>query len=442
MDEPVSSTAASAAKSRKPYFGTWALLAAALLLVLVFAWRAPDQRDPFSRLYEDWRKLSAEKRPKPEAFAARCLELARLHPDTPTELAALCWAAGNAPASESGKEAFAILAGGRIDRADPAVLMWALESTSRSREVRPSPLAPLVLAVAKRNLDHPQAAKVLAWVCTGQLVDDSGEVPPTFAEAADLIADRFASSPDIHHFCESLGAGDGSPPWAGRYEKHLRTILEKNRTRLVRCTASFALASVVDSMGPDRQDEALALYRQFLKDFDGSDRSIKPVEDSLISCAKHEADVIRALGVGNPAPPMEGVDLDGRPMTLADFRGKVVLVSFWATWCRPCMKLIPHERSLLERFKDKPFAVVGVNADREHEALRRALAKGEITWRSFRNERPGKPSIAEDWKVRGWPTLYLIDHEGIISRRWNGVPGDREMDRDVGRLTDAATRAK
>jgi thiol-disulfide isomerase/thioredoxin len=195
-------------------------------------------------------------------------------------------------------------------------------------------------------------------------------------------------------------------------------------------------------MGPDRQDEALALYRQFLKDFDGSDRAIKPVEDSLISCARHEADVIRALGVGNPAPPMEGVDLDGRPMTLADFRGKVVLVSFWATWCRPCMKLIPHERSLLERFKDKPFAVVGVNADREQEALRRALAKGEIAWRSFRNERPGKPSIAEDWKVRGWPTLYLIDHERIIARRWNGVPGDKELDRDVRRLTDAAVRER
>ena len=284
MGEPISGEAASAAKSRKSRCGMWALLVVALSMVLLFAWRAPDQRDPFARLYGDWRKLSAEKRSKPEAFAERCLELARLHPDTPAELAALCWAAGNAPASAPGKEAFALLEGCRIDRADPAVLVWALKST---REVRPGPLAPLVLANAQRNLDHPQAAKLLAWVCTGQQADDSGEAPPAFAEAADLIADRFAASPDNHHFCESLGVGDGSPPWAGRYEKHLRTILEKNRTRLVRCTASFALASVVDSMGPDRQDEALALYRQFLKDFDGSDRSIKPVEDSLISCAKH-----------------------------------------------------------------------------------------------------------------------------------------------------------
>jgi thiol-disulfide isomerase/thioredoxin len=441
MGEPISGEAASAAKSWKSHLGRWVLIAGALSLVLLFSWKAPDRRDPFARLYGDWRKISAEKRPKPEAFAERCLELARLHPDTPAELAALCWATGNAPASAPGKEAFAILEGGRIDRADPAVLMWALESTSTSRGGRPSPLIPLVLAIAKRNLDQPQTAKLLSWVCIGQRDDDSGQVPPTYAEAADLIADRFAASPDIHHFCESLGIGDGSPPWASRYEKHLRTILEKNRTRLVRCTASFALASVVDSIGADRQDEALALYKQFVKNFDGSDPYIKPVEDNLISCAKHEAEVIRALGAGKPAPTMEGVDLDGRPMTLADFRGKVVLVSFWATWCGPCMRLIPHERSLLERFKDKPFAIVGVNADREREALRRALEKTEITWRSFQNERPGKASIAEEWKVSGWPTLYLIDHEGIIGRRWNGVPGDKELDRDVNRLTDAATRA-
>lgn len=99
MGEPISGEAASAAKSRKSRCGMWALLVVALSMVLLFAWRAPDQRDPFARLYGDWRKLSAEKRSKPEAFAERCLELARLHPDTPAELAALCWAAGNAPAS-------------------------------------------------------------------------------------------------------------------------------------------------------------------------------------------------------------------------------------------------------------------------------------------------------------------------------------------------------
>jgi hypothetical protein len=170
---------------------------------------------------------------------------------------------------------------------------------------------------ADQNLDHPQVARLLTWVCARHFGVESTEEPPSFAEAADLIADRFAASPDISHFGETLGVGDGSPMWAVKYEKHLRTILDKNRTRLVRCTASFALASVVQGTGEDRQKEAEALYRQFVKDFDGSDPSIKPVEDNLIFCAKSEAEIIRTRGIGKPAPAMNGMDLDGRPMSLA-----------------------------------------------------------------------------------------------------------------------------
>jgi thiol-disulfide isomerase/thioredoxin len=462
MGEPISGTAASAPKGRRLHSGVRGLLGAALVLGLLFAWMARDDRNSFERMRGDWsreenayweamrgtktaearRKVAAEKLPKPDAFAERCLDLARSQPGTPAELAALCWAVSNAPGSEPGKEAFAILKGGRLDHADPAELLKALNSAQTSSEVRPKPLAPLVLEAAKRNLDHPRAAQLLTWVCASQFGDNSAEQPPTFAEAADLIAGRFAASPDISNFCETLGTGSGSPPWAGSYEKHLRTILVKNRTRLVRCTASFALASVVQGVGEERQDEAEALYRQFVKDFDGSDPSIKSVEDNLISSAKTEAAGIRARGIGAPAPAMDGVDLEGRQMTLADFRGKVVVVSFWATWCSPCMKLIPHERSLLERFKDKPFAIVGVNGDREPEELRKALAKTEIPWRSFRDERPGKELISGEWKVSAWPTLYLIDHEGVIRKRWVGTPGDEALDREVGRLMDVASRAK
>jgi thiol-disulfide isomerase/thioredoxin len=317
--------------------------------------------------------------------------------------------------------------------------MNALEAARSASEVRPRPLAPLVLGVAKRHLDNPRSAGLLAWVCSGAFNDRSAEPPASFAEAADLIADRFAASPDISHFGETLGSMNGGPPWAVKYERHLRAVIAANRTRLVRCTASFALASVVQRAGEVRQDEAEALYRQFLKDFDGSDPSIKNVEDNLIHSARVEADGIKARGLGKPAPAMVGVDLDGRPMTLDDFRGKVVMVSFWATWCGPCMQMIPHERALLERFRDRPFAIVGVNGDRDPETMTKALAKVEkIPWRSFRDERVGQGSISEEWKVAGWPTLYLIDHRGIIRHRWVGAPDDETLAREIGQLLKGA----
>ena len=82
---------------------------------------------------------------------------------------------------------------------------------------------------------------------------------------------------------------------------------------------------------------------------------------------------------------------------LSDYRGKVVMIAFWATWCSPCMKLIPHERELVTRLADKPFAIVGVNGDVDAQRIAQAVDTHEITWRSFHDERPGNHSISEEW---------------------------------------------
>jgi thiol-disulfide isomerase/thioredoxin len=118
-----------------------------------------------------------------------------------------------------------------------------------------------------------------------------------------------------------------------------------------------------------------------------------------------------------------------------------VLVSFWATWCGPCMKMIPHERAIVDRLKDKPFVLVGVNGDEEPKELKKAVEKHDIIWRSFKNERTNKKTISGEWKVAGWPTLYLIDHEGIIRKYWCGSPGDDVLDREIDSLVEAAMRA-
>jgi hypothetical protein len=89
-----------------------------------------------------------------------------------------------------------------------------------------------------------------------------------FARAADLIAARFSDSAKIADLCDNLGnLRGGNPPWALRYERHLRTILDRNRDPWVRCTAMFALASIVGRAGPARQDAAAKLYESFIQQF-------------------------------------------------------------------------------------------------------------------------------------------------------------------------------
>ncbi len=412
---------------------------------------AEDER-AFATVLLDWEmaveayfaglgRKKAEELAKPFGpLAERCLRLAEAHPDTAGGLAALCLAAVNAPATEPGRKALAALQGGRLARAGLGDLRKALDAARRPRLARqPTPLAPLVVERVRRAPDDPQAARLLAWVCADGPVQPPAEVPKAFAEAAELIVARFAGSPDIGDFCLRLGNTNGSPRWAGRYEKALKTILEKNRHPNVRTAALFALATLVEGAGEERQDEAEGLYRRFLAEFGGPGGT--PRNSLWAPLAKARLEGIRTLGVGKPAPEIEGEDLDGRPMKLSDFRGKVVLLSFWHTGCVPCMKLIPHERALAARLKDEPFALVGVNSDREPEVLRKAVEKHGISWRSFKNRRPGKKAVSDEWKVTGWPNLYLIDHQGVIRKRWLDAPPADALAREVDRLVEAARAA-
>ena len=90
--------------------------------------------------------------------------------------------------------------------------------------------------------------------------------------------------------------------------------------------------------------------------------------------------------------------------------------------------MYPHERSLVKKLTDKPFALIGVNSDRDLEALKPVLEKEQITWRSFWNGPKGTGGpISEEWNVQGWPTLYIIDHKGIIRHKFLGSPGDKKL---------------
>lgn len=104
------------------------------------------------------------------------------------------------------------------------------------------------------------------------------------------------------------------------------------------------------------------------------------------------------------------------------------------------MRMFPHERSLVKRLSGKPFALLGVNSDGEGENVKQQLQKHQITWRSFKDERKPANSISKDWKVRAWPTLYLIDHKGVIRKRWVGSPSSEVLDRELDRLVAIAEK--
>ena len=94
--------------------------------------------------------------------------------------------------------------------------------------------------------------------------------------------------------------------------------------------------------------------------------------------------------------------------------------------------MYPHERSLVKRLQNEPFALIGVNSDKDLEKLRPRMEEENITWRSFWNgpEGTGGP-ISAQWNVHGWPTIYVLDKQGVI--RFKNVRGEA-MDEAVDEL--------
>ena len=100
-----------------------------------------------------------------------------------------------------------------------------------------------------------------------------------------------------------------------------------------------------------------------------------------------------------------------------------------------------YERSLVKRMQGKPFALLGVNGDDDKDKLREVMKKDNITWRSWYDgggsaNNPGP--ITRQYNVSVWPTLYVIDHHGVIRHKFLGSPGNKRLDKTINSLVAAA----
>jgi hypothetical protein len=98
--------------------------------------------------------------------------------------------------------------------------------------------------------------------------------------------------------------------------------------------------------------------------------------------------------------------------------------------------MLPHEKELVERLKDQPFALLGINSDGDAERVKKILADRGITWRQAIDGGTDGP-WATRWNVRGWPTIYVLDAKGVI--RYRDVR-DKDMDEAIAKLLEEARK--
>lgn len=152
------------------------------------------------------------------------------------------------------------------------------------------------------------------------------------------------------------------------------------------------------------------------------------------------ASTVKAEKDRKVAPDFGLKDVNGRTVRLSDYRGKVVLLNFWATWCGPCKIEIPWFMEFEQKHKDQGFAVLGVAMDDDGwDAVKPYLERQRVNYRVLM----GTPELAELYGgVESLPTTFLIDREGRIATVHIGLVGKRDYQDDIDQLLNGQGRAR
>ncbi len=164
-----------------------------------------------------------------------------------------------------------------------------------------------------------------------------------------------------------------------------------------------------------RGSEAFASVHRKWEDF----REINPYPE-YNAAVQAALDKALTLQPGRPAPDFTLDDLDGQPVSLSQFRGKVVLLDFWASWCGPCIGNLPYLRRIKEETADQPVVFLNLSLDASETAWRKAIEKHEIKGVHVRSANFGSDA-ARAYNVRGIPSYFLVDSQGLIVERLSGV---------------------
>jgi thiol-disulfide isomerase/thioredoxin len=175
-------------------------------------------------------------------------------------------------------------------------------------------------------------------------------------------------------------------------------------------------------------DEAAAALTQIKKDF--PETQLAKGADDLLK----KVEIQKTLVAGKPFPDFEEKDLNGNPLSIHKYKGKVVLVDFWATWCGPCMAELPNVLKAYQKYHDKGLEIVGINLDRDKETLQRFLKKNEMTWAQFFDGKVWQGAMPEKYGIIGIPTMYLLDKDGrILARDIQGEALEIELAKQFGK---------
>lgn len=196
-----------------------------------------------------------------------------------------------------------------------------------------------------------------------------------------------------------------------RYRNLLDGFNEKIAAELIAASPSIGVIQLLSGNTLDRE-RYFKTYEEVAAKFTGEWESY-----TLVKEFTDKVTVLKRTAIGSPAPEIHLPDPQGNFRKLSDYRGKYVLVDFWAKWCGPCRRENPNLVKAYNRFKGPTFEVIGVSLDRNKEDWLQAIAEDGLTWVHLSDLKYFESVAARDYNINAIPYSVLIDPNGMIVAR-------------------------
>jgi peroxiredoxin len=165
----------------------------------------------------------------------------------------------------------------------------------------------------------------------------------------------------------------------------------------------------------DNNDKGVELIKQLQRDYPDT----KPAQnaDKMLASMKKQADAKKikaALAEGTKFPDFDVKDTAGKPLSIANYKGKVVLLDFWATWCPPCVRELPNVIKTYEAYHKQGFEVIGISLDKEEPKLESFTKEKNMTWVQYFDGLVWENKLAVQYGINSIPATFLLDGQGTI----------------------------
>src|ERR1035437_3399673 len=165
----------------------------------------------------------------------------------------------------------------------------------------------------------------------------------------------------------------------------------------------------------DNSDKGIQLIKQLKTDFPDS-KAAQNADQILESVKKQEEakKIQAALAEGSKFPDFSEKDTAGKPLSIANYKGKVVLLDFWATWCGPCVHELPNVIKTYDAYHKQGFEIIGISLDNDQEKLASFTKAKSMTWVQYFDGLVWQNKLAVKYGVNSIPATYLLDGQGTI----------------------------